>query len=141
MAQPSSSWLIDSRVLGGLDGEPSTGCGTRSALEMQRGLCFFQWALWQSLPQYLTRPQREQLDILGSTRSQLAQAPASSLEEGFFFIGMALSAGVVAKGGLLFYFCLSTSSHLWTTSTDEVAWPPGRPSLQQASGFRKLQNP
>ena len=89
MAHSSSSWLEDSRVLGGL-GELSTGCGTRSALGMHWGLCSFQWALWQSLPQYLTRPQREQLDILGSTRSQLAQAPASSLEEGFFFISMAL---------------------------------------------------
>ena len=83
-------------VFGGL-GELSTGCGTRSALGMQRGLCFFQWALWQSLPQYLTRPQRAQLDILGSTRSQLAQAPASSLEEGFFFIGMALGGVLLGQ--------------------------------------------
>ena len=65
----------------------STGCGTRAALEMQRGLWSFQCALWQSLPQYLTRPQRAQLDMVRSVRSQLAQAPASSLEEGFF-LGM-----------------------------------------------------
>ena len=56
---------------------------------MQRGLCSFQWALWQSLPQYLTRPQRAQLNILGLVRSQLAQARALSLEEGVF-LGMAL---------------------------------------------------
>ena len=24
-----------------------------------------------------------------------------------------------------FDFCLSTSTHFWTTSTDEVAWPQG----------------
>ena len=24
-----------------------------------------------------------------------------------------------------FDFCLSTSAHFWTTSTDEVAWPQG----------------
>ena len=35
-------------------------------------------------------PQRAQLEILGLVRSQLAQARASSLEAGFFFIGMAL---------------------------------------------------
>ena len=86
MAHSSSPWLDDSRVLGGL-GELSTGCGTRSALGMQRGLCSFQWALWQSLLQYLTRPQREQLDRVGSWRSQWAQAPASSLEAGIFFLG------------------------------------------------------
>ena len=44
-------------MIGGL-GELLTGCGTRSALGMQKGLCSFQWTLWQSLPQYLTRPQR-----------------------------------------------------------------------------------
>ena len=89
MAHSSSSWFNDSRVPGGFV-ELSTGCGARSALGMQKGLCFFQWALWQSLPQYLTRPQRAQLDIFGLICSQLTQAPASSLEEGFFFISMAL---------------------------------------------------
>ena len=64
---------------------------------MQRGLCSFQWALWQSLPQYLTRPQREQLDRVGSWRSQWAQASASSLEAGFFLAGMALG-GEEKKG-------------------------------------------
>ena len=64
---------------------------------MQRGLCSFQWALWQSLQQYLTRPQREQLDRVGSWRSQWAQASASSLEAGFFLAGMALG-GEEKKG-------------------------------------------
>ena len=86
MVHSSSSWFPDLRVLGGL-GELLTGCGTRSALGMHRGLWSFQWALWQSLPQYLTRPQRAQLDMVRSVCSQLAQAPASSLEEGFF-LGM-----------------------------------------------------
>ena len=97
MAHSSSSWLADSSELGGL-GELLTGCGTRSALGMQRGLCFFQWALWQSLLQYLTRPQREQLDRVGSWRSQWAQASASSLEAGFFLAGMAL--GGEGRGAL-----------------------------------------
>ena len=74
--------------------ELPAGFGMRSALGMQRGLCSFQWALWQSLLQYLTRPQREQLDRVGSWRSQWAQMSASSLEAGFFFLGgMALGEG------------------------------------------------
>ena len=79
----------------------STGFGMRSALGMQRGLCSFQWALWQSLLQYLTRPQREQLDMVGSWRSQWAQVPASSLEAGFFFVGgMALGGEEKRARGL-----------------------------------------
>ena len=65
---------------------------------MQRGLCSFQWALWQSLLQYLTRPQREQLDRVGSWRSQWAQASASSLEVGFFFLG-GMALGCEEKNG------------------------------------------
>ena len=76
----------------------STGFGMRSALGMQRGLCFFQWALWQSLLQYSTRPQREQLDRVGSWRSQWAQAPSSSLEAGFFFLGGMDLGGEEKKG-------------------------------------------
>ena len=97
MAHSSSSWEDDSRVLDGLGGLP-TDCRTRSALGMQRGLCSFQWALWQSLPQYLTRPQREQLDRVGSWRSQWAQVSASSLEAGFFFLGGMALGGEEKKG-------------------------------------------
>jgi len=61
-------------------------------------LCSFQWALWQSLLQYLTRPQREQLNRVGSWRSQWAQASASSLEEGFFFLGGMALGGEEKKG-------------------------------------------
>ena len=89
MAHSSSSWLGETRALDGL-GELSTGCGTRSALEMQRSLWSFQWALWQSLQQYLTRPQRAQLGMVGFCCPQLPQTTVSSLEEGFFFTGMAL---------------------------------------------------
>ena len=69
-----------------------TGFGTRSALGVQKGLCSFQWALWQSLPQYLTRLQRAQLDRVGPCRSQWAQAPVSLLGVGFLG-GMALGGG------------------------------------------------
>ena len=75
-------------------GRPSSdnggdGWGTRSALGMQRGLCLPQAAFWQGLLQYLTRPQREQLNMVFSCRSQWPQV-ASSLEEGFL--------GMVSQG-------------------------------------------
>ena len=58
---------------------------------MQRGLCFFQWALWQSLPQYLTRPQRAQLGILDMIRSQFAQEPALTREGGFLLFAVPIA--------------------------------------------------
>jgi hypothetical protein len=103
---------------------------------MHWGLCFFQWALWQSLPQYLTRPQREQLDRVGSWRSQWAQAPASSLEAGFFFLGGMALGGEEKKGegqagdvDPLFHTFFIVSAHRNSCATEFASSKkPSRPS-------------
>ena len=68
--------------------------GTLSTLATQRRLCSFQFAFWQGLLQYETKPQREHLKSFSWCRQQFSQVLDSSLEEGFFFGGITFQRAV-----------------------------------------------